>query len=191
MRRFTTSLKIGLMSLAVAMFVGCGSQQPASPPAGDTAADEHAHEGEDAHAHGDEHDHSHEGPHGGHVVEIGSPNHHAEVLHDTATHTVYVYVLDSAAATNVPVAVEAVTINAMADGKPQQFTLAANSMEGEAAGSTSRFELVDEGLCDGLAGGWDPHSSTARLSITIDGKPYVGDIELHEEGEEHAHDHAE
>ena len=162
-----------LMLVAIAGLAGC-AEKPAAESAGGAAADDHGHA----------HDHDHQGPHGGHVIELGADNFHAELTHDDATHTVGVYVLDGTAAATAPVAAEAVTINVAADGRPQQFTLGAKPLADDPAGKTSYFELVDETLCDGLAGDWDPHAATARLSITIDGTPYVGEIELGE----HEHD---
>ena len=109
-----------------------------------------------------------------------------------ATPTVGVYLLDGSAAANAPVEAEAVTINVVVESQPRQYTLAAKPLSDDPAGKASYFELIDETLCDGLCGGWDPQVASARLNITIDGTPYVGDVELgeheHEEEQGHAHE---
>src|SRR5262245_51501067 len=138
--RFTTNwAKLVVFGAAVVGFGGCSSSPPEAPPAA-TVTDEHDHEHADDHGH--DHEHGHEGPHGGHIVELGTENYHAELTHDDATHGVGVYVLDGAAKANAPVAVEWVTINAVAGGPPMQFSLPAKALADDPAGKASYFELV-------------------------------------------------
>ena len=70
---------------------GC---QPAATPPAPTAPAASAHEH-------DEHAHAHEGPHHGSIVELGNEEYHAEIVHDDATGTVTVYLLDSSAKKSV------------------------------------------------------------------------------------------
>jgi hypothetical protein len=162
-----TLLLIGALTIAV--MVGCGGDQDkkAADKEGKTA--EHA-------------EHPHEGPHGGLLVEIGKEEYHVEVCHSDKTHAVTVYVLDSTAKKVVPIAEKQITINLIADGKPTQFDLPAKPMDGEPAGQSSRFELVDKTLTESHGA----ETAKARVKLSIGGQEYTGFIEAHEEGE---HDH--
>ena len=126
---------------------------------------------------GDGHPHPSAGPHGGHLIELGNEEYHAELLHDDATDKVTIYILDAAAKKAVSVAQDAVSINALIDGKPRIFKLKAVSAVN---GLASQFELVSEELHEAIE---DPETTKAKLNVTIDGKPFAGMIEHHD------HDH--
>jgi hypothetical protein len=159
---------------------GCGQRASESAGAG----------GEHAAAHDDHaHDHGHEGPHGGHIVELGTEEHHAELTHDDEAHRIGIYLLGSDAKTAAPIDAESVTINVSVDGQPSQYVLSAVAQPGEPAGKASYFELVSEPLCAVVCGESEGAKSHARLSLTISGKPYVGLIKT--EAHEHDHNHAE
>lgn len=123
------------------------------------------------------HAHPAEGPHHGTLVELGNDEYHAEVTHDA--NSVTIYVLDSSAKQAVPIDASEVIINVVHGGKPEQFKLAANPDAGDPAGRSSRFTLADAELVGHL----DEESAAPRLSLTIDGTPYRGEIK-------HDHDHA-
>jgi ABC-type nickel/cobalt efflux system permease component RcnA len=171
-------LRISLI-LVLSAFVGlsgCGGSRTA----------EHSDETEHEHAH------SHEGVHGGQVIELGDEKYHAELVHDDATHKVGVYLLDGTAKVAAPIDAPSITINCCSVGdQPDQYKLEPMAQPGDPPGTASYFELTSEELCDGI----DTAGAVARLSITIDGKPYSGDIETHahdhdhEHGDEHDHDH--
>lgn len=162
------SLNKWLAFAALGLFAGCG--ETAAPP----KVAEHAEEGE----HG--HDHA-EGPHNGQIIELGDDEYHAELLHDDATHTVTIYLLDAEAKKSVTSAEQELTVNVVADGKPAQYTLAANPQTEDPSGESSRFSATDEALCKAL----DAEGATGRLSVTIAGKPYSGKFDH----AEHEHDH--
>lgn len=126
----------------------------------------------------DDHGHAHpsEGPHHGALVELGSEEYHAEIVHGEEGR-VTVYVLDSGAKQAVPIDAAEVTINLSRKGEAEQFTLPASPDEGDPADKASRFTLKDEHLAEDL----DAEGATAKLVITINGKQYVAKIE---------HDHA-
>ena len=91
-------MKIFAMTLLFAAsltLVGCGSstQAPKSSP----QAEHEDHEGHDhdAHPH-DDHAHPSEGPHHGSLIELGNEDYHGELVHDHATGSVTIYLLDSA-----------------------------------------------------------------------------------------------
>lgn len=126
-------------------------------------------------------DHHHEGPHGGHVIDLGNGAYHAELTHDDATKSVAIYLLDANLKKPVTTAEKEITINLTVDGKPQQYTLPAAPQADDPEGQSSRFELKDDKLVDA----WDAPKSTGRVTVNIGGKPYTGDIDAHE----HDHDH--
>jgi hypothetical protein len=183
MRNLYSTTRSLIVLVAIAGFNGCG-KKPAAPEAGDGHADEHGHD------HG-AHDHAAEGPHGGHIIELGTEDHHAELTHDEASHKVGVYLLGGDAKTAAPIEAASVIINVAVDGTPTQYTLPAAPQQGESAGKASYFELVSEPLCKIVCGESESKNTTARLSITIDNKPYVGIIETqpheHEHGPGEAH----
>lgn len=153
--------------LALALLVsGCGSNNPAPPKAG-----------------GATHDHPTEGPHKGHLIELGSEEFHAELTHDDATKTITVYLLGSDAKTAAFSSDAEIALNLVVAGEPLQAKLTAAPQEGEAADKCSRYTLVDEKVLEAL----ENPKTTGRLNVTIAGKSYSGSLELGEHG--HAHDH--
>ncbi len=151
--------------VAVALLVtGCGSNNPA-PPKGETG----------------HHDHPTEGPHKGHLIELGSEEFHAELTHDDASKTITVYLLGSDAKTAAMSSEPEIALNLVVAGEPLQAKLVAAPMEGEAADKCSRYTLVDEKVLAAL----ENPKTTGRLNVTIAGKSYSGNVELGDHG--HAH----
>ncbi len=126
----------------------------------------------------DEHAHPTEGPHGGGLVELGNEEYHAEIIHDEATHTVTVYLLDSAAKKLVPIYATQILVNLSHDGKAEQFALKATPQSSDPTGKSSRFASTEEELADDL----DHEDIKAQLAVEIGGKQYRGEIH-------HDHDH--
>jgi hypothetical protein len=166
-----------VMVFAMAMFTtGCGSK-PKPPAVVGPAAHDHS-----GHDHGHHHEHA-TGPNGGHIVELGEEQYHAEWLHDDATGKVTIILLDGEMKKEVPTAAEAATITVtIGDGEPKVYSLpAVVAAEPATEGSgTSRFELIEPALITALTIG---EGATAVLSIEIEGQPYSAKIE------HHAHDH--
>lgn len=134
----------------------------------------------DAHA---EHAHAEHGPHNGELIELGKEEYHAELLHDDAAEKVTVYLLDKDAKKAVAISDKEIILNLVAAGMPQQFKLAAVPQSDDAAGQSSRFELTDAKLCDGVC----IKGNKARLNVSIQGTPYTGEYTV---TDEHDHDHA-
>ncbi len=133
----------------------------------------------------DVHAHPTEGPHHGVLVELGKEDFHAEVVH--TKDAVTVYILDSAAEKPVPVDATEILINVLHDGKPEQFKLAAAPDAGDSDGKCSRFTLADTDLVSHI----DDAASQPKLSLTVSGKSYRGEIKHDHAGHDHAgHDHA-
>ena len=160
-----------LSALALSLMCGCESKPQSAATAGKN----------DAHA-TDEHAHPEEGPHHGALVELGTEEYHAEVVH--TTDSVTVYILDSHAKAAVPVDAPELVINVVHDGKPEQFKLAAAPEAGDGEGKTSRFTITDAELAAHI----DDHDAHPKLSITIGGKPYRGDVP-HDHDHDHPHAH--
>ncbi len=195
------SISFCLMAILSFSLAGCGADasKSSSDGSGDASSAADGHDDHDGHDHSDddghdhaagEHQHPTEGPHGGHLIELGDEEYHAELLHDEATHKVAIHVLDGAGKKAVAIPATEITVQLFQDGKFVKYALKAVQASG---GSASQFELVDAALCDALC---DGDATKGRLQVTIDGKPYTGVIEheRHEghdhEGDEHAgHDH--
>ena len=157
MMRFVGAVFVaGMMA---ALISGCGtSQSPPPQNGGGGNAEVHSHE---------------TGPHGGHLVELGDEEFHAEWLHDDNTGLVTLYILDGKATEPVqagPVRID-VKIGAAAD---QHEMNAVGSTTGEAA---AQFEVIDKSLIEALkmAG----HGAEATLTVEIEGKSYTGVFEHH------------
>lgn len=166
-----------LVGLCMIGLGGCGGQSGAEK--------EHA---EAEHAH-DEHAHEVEGPHGGHIIELGSEKLHAELTHDEATHKVSVYILGSDVKTAAPIAAKEVNINIAEDGKASQFVLPAVPQAGESDGKPTYFELVSEPLCKIVCGESEAKNVRASLSFRDGEDPFVGIIETAPHEHEHEHEH--
>lgn len=187
---FLSLCATAVLAVSVSL-VGCGADstetpEGSSPPlASETGHDDHA-----EHDHGEHAGHAHptEGPHGGHLIELGNEEYHAELLHDENTHTVTIHLLDGPAKQTVAVPLTEIALQLFQDGQFVKYTLKPVSAPGDPAGAASQFELVDEVLCDALC---HEDETRGRLQITIDGKPYAGTIEhtSHEGHDHEGHEH--
>lgn len=126
--------------------------------------------------------HPEEGPHHGHLIELGEDEYHAELAHDDKTKTVTVYLLDKEAKAAVAIPDKEIVLNLMVDGKPLQAKLAANPQEGDPEGEASRFTITDETVLEAH----DAPKTTGRLRVTIAGKEYNGVVE-HKAHADHKH----
>jgi hypothetical protein len=166
------SLTAGLILCAA----GCNGTQPATNSP--TAGEEHGHEGHD-HAH--DHSHAH-GLHGGHIIEIGEEEYHAEWTHDDSG-KVTVYILDAEMKKEVPIEAEEITIDTVVAGQTNSFQLAAVDRTAGDMPKASKFEIVDQkllGVLESLSEG-----VTATLKMTINGKPYEAKITHDDHGHKH------
>lgn len=168
-------LSLNLFTLALAAttfgFAGCNDAsttvETAPPPATVDGQDDHA-----------GHAHPSEGPHQGSLIELGNEEYHAELVHDEATGSVTIYVLNAAATSQVPIDATEIMINLKHDGKPKQFKLAAAADAGDPQGKSSRFVSTDVELGKHL----DEEAADPKLVLTINGKSFRGAIT-------HDHDH--
>lgn len=167
--------------LAAILFFGCGS--PASDPAGaggNGVSSAPALPPDSVDLGHDDHDHPSEGPHHGHLIELGDEEYHVEFVHDEKAGTVTIYILDGAAKEAVPIEATEIAINLKHAGKGEQFKLAASPDQGDPEGKSSRFVSNDEKLGEDL----EHEDAEAQLVLKINGKSYRGKIE-------HDHDHGD
>jgi hypothetical protein len=130
--------------------------------------------------------HPTEGPHGGHLIELGNEEYHAELLHDENTHAVTIHLLDGPGKQPLAIPQTEIALQLFQDGKFVKYALKAIQGPGDAAGAASRFEIVDATLCDALG---HEDETRGRLQVTIDGKPYTGTIEHSSHGDHEGHEH--
>ncbi len=168
--------------LTTLSFLAAGCQ-PAAPPASTSGGPVTTPPPATVEAGHDDHGHASEGPHHGVIVEFGNEEYHAEVVHDDATGTVTVYLLDSSAKKAATTTATEAVINLKHGDTAEQFKLAAQPEDGNPEGQTSRFSLTDKELVEHL----DEAASAAKLNITIGDTPYSGAIPA---GDHAGHDHA-
>lgn len=171
------------LALALGLLSGCKSEtdKPAAPVKDGAHAD---------HDHDHDHGHHHEpGPHDGEVFPLGKDDYHVELV-ETSDDILTVYILDHEVEQEVPVSEDAVSLNIMIDGAPQQFALTAVQPKN---GMASQFTLEDAAAAQGV----HTEGSKAKLTVDIAGKQYVADLDHHHDhdhdhgDEEHDHDHGD
>jgi hypothetical protein len=183
MNRYPTSIAMLLLTTVAAALVGCGDSPTkqsvssqgavtAGPPATVEVAHDHAHPTE--------------GPHGGSLIELGSEEYHAELVHDDAAETVTIYLLDSAAKELVPIEATELKVNLSHEGQAEQFALIASPQKSDTAGKSSRFVSTSAEVCEELC----HEHAEGQLVVAINGKQYRGDFQHDHEGHDHAdHEH--
>ena len=184
MARFS-SVAVGLAALAVMIWAsGCSvkmsSTTSTSSGTGSSKTADKGHAHEKGHDH--YHDHAHHGPNGGHIVEIGEEEYHAEWTHDESTGLVTIFILDKDMKKEVPIEAAEIEIATKVAEAEKTYKLAAtNASEGDNP-TASRFALEDKALLTALevAG---TNGTEATLNLTIAGKPYAAKFE------QHSHDH--
>ncbi|NUQ61927.1 MAG: hypothetical protein HUU20_05540 [Pirellulales bacterium] len=161
--------------------VGCGGNGASAPTARPVAG-----AGHDEHDHASEAEHVHptEGPHGGHLIELGEEEYHAELLHDEATHTVTVHILDAAGKAPVPIPQDAVILQLFLDGKFVDYALKPVREAGTAG--ASEFAVQSEPATDTLL---HAEKLQGRLRVTIGDRQYTGVIQ-HTSHAHEGHEHA-
>lgn len=171
---WTQSARAVTVFALVLGLAGCADEAVEQMPPADVhgAADEHGH----ATAHPTE------GPRGGHLIELGDEQYHVELLHDEASHTVTVHLLDAAGKEPVATDQPQIVLQLFQDGQFVDYALAA--VPGNAGGA-SEFRLVDEKLVDALL-----HSPEVRgrMRVTIGGNEFTGMIDHDAHADGHSHE---
>jgi hypothetical protein len=170
----------GMSAWSLLMIAGCKPLESSSSPI-PTAETQPVTTGDD---HGHDHGHGHDdkGPHGGHVVEIGQEQLHAEWTHDDTSGAVVVYLLDSSAKSDATISAETILITTkIGESKKQTYVLSAVSQED---GQSSRFALSDLAMVEALKAVGPGVEAT--IVVNVDGEELVGKFEPHAHG---GHDH--
>ncbi|ADG66515.1 hypothetical protein Plim_0668 [Planctopirus limnophila DSM 3776] len=173
--RFIPVICLAGLGLAGSLMAGCGGEPSSAKQTTTSATPAKPH---DDHGHA----HSAEGPHHGQLVELGNDEYHAEVVHDDEAGTVTIYLLDGSAKNSVPIEATDVIVNVSLEGKAEQFKLPATPDTNDPAGKSSKFVSQDKVLCEKL----DAHGVSAKLVVTVDGKPFSGKLA---HSHDHGHDH--
>ena len=134
--------------------------KPAAKPAAKPSADPGSGHSHDHHSHD-------AGPHEGTISDWGGGKYHVEFTVDHDKKETIVYVLDGDA--NTPVAVKAGTVLLSIADPKFQVELKAKPLEGEAAGSSSRFVGTHDSL--GIV-----KEFQGTISAEVDGTPYVAEF---------------
>jgi len=122
--------------------------------------------------------HSHEeGPHGGHLVELGEEEYHAEVVFDPKATKITIYILDSSAKKPAPIDAKEVRLELAIGGQPKPFAAKAVADKGDPANQSSRFEIADNS--DIKANIKDEEDLKGSVTAAIGAKTYSGKI-VHE-----------
>lgn len=125
-------------------------------------------------------EHAHKGPHKGDLVELGSEEYHAEIVHDEKAGSVTIYLLGSDAKTEVATEAKEIAVNAKVGGKGVQIKIKPTPQKNDKSGMSSKFTSKSKELIDLL----EDHDAKLTLSVVIGGKPFNGKIE-------HEHEHEE
>lgn len=176
----TSAIVVALVGLA-----GCNSSTPPSSPPPVYPTHVADHEGHD-HGHSHDHGHAEEGPNGGHLIELGNEEYHAEWVHDDDSGKLTVYILDAEAKKVVPISASTVTIEKKIGDKADKYELLAVGRT-EADPKTAQFQITDKPLVEALKSAGQ--GVEANLSVDIDGKPFQGKFEHQEHDHHHAHKH--
>ena len=129
-----------------------------------------------------DHGGEHQGPHGGHIIELGrNHEYHAELVENEEAGTVMVYILDKNMK-ELGIDQASIMMNLLVDGQAKSFELTAAE---PTAGIASMFGMTDKTLFEAL----HDHEASGKLRVTINGSPYTGDVEHHHHGDDHGHKH--
>jgi hypothetical protein len=149
-----------LLSLTLVVALGCGSNDPARVPTGKPTPSPSEPATEAAHVHAP-------GPHGGKVIDWGGGKYHVEFTVDHDKKQAVIYVLGSDEKTPTPIKAEMMTITI--DDPAAEIEAAAQPLEGETDGLSSRFV----GAHDALGAAKEYAGSISGL---VDGIPYTGEF---------------
>lgn len=152
-----------VVCLAALMIVGCNDSSDTSSQQPTTPADPHA-----------GHDHSSLGPHGGHVLELGEEDYHAEWRFNDNNGKVTVYLLDAEAKKAVTTTATTISIQITFNDTTNDYELSAIKQSDEDPPTTSEFESFDPQpqmieLLKAVGHGVD-----ATLKVVIGDKEYSG-----------------
>ena len=162
--------KVLISSLCLMLLTGCQSNDDKTQNYGEANQSQKQ---EHNHDHAD-HDHGHgKGPNGGHLLELGEEEYHAEFVFDPKTKKTTLYISGKDYHKPQPINAEEVFLELKVGEEIAEVPFTAAPLEGEKDGTSSRFELPGDQLPDGIAGE-DEFNGTVH--ITIGEKEYSAEI---------------
>ena len=160
----------------------CGGLAAGCQPAADTRTFTET----DDVTHPEEHVHEHaHGPHGGHVVELGGEDYHAELTFDAATRKLAVYLLASDLKTPLPSEAPTASVRLKVGDAAQEVVLAAQPQTGDGDGKSSLFQQQEGTLPESIQ---DAEGLEGEIVVSIGGTQYRGPI-THDHGDHEGHAH--
>jgi hypothetical protein len=118
------------------------------------------------------------GPHGGHVIDLGTIDNSAELVFSPADPIVGVYMLGADASKDAAIDAKSISLHASVDGKLSEYELHAVRQSDDAPNKCSYFELQNEQLYEIATGNSSsPGDTRLRLSLKIDGLPFAGEVD--------------
>jgi hypothetical protein len=156
-------LLVGCVGLALGAGCNSGNQAYHEVPKGARVKDQ-------------PHEHEH-GPHGGHLVELGEEEYHAEVVFDPKSSKITLYVLDSSAKKSAPIDAKEIKLELTIGGQPKSFAAKPVADKDDPPNKSSRFEVADNPEIK--ANIKDEEDLKGGVTVAIGGKTYSGKI-VHE-----------
>ena len=150
-----------VVCLAALIAAGCNNSSDTNTQKPDEAIDPHA-----------GHDHGSLGPHGGHLLELGEEDYHAEWRFNDDSGKVTIYLLDAEAKKAVTTTAKEISVKVTHGENVSDYQLPAINQSDDDPPTASEFELVDTVMLELLKG--VGHGIDASLTVTIDDKQYSG-----------------
>jgi hypothetical protein len=165
-----------LIAIAVGISGGCdsGAGKPSGGTGKATKKDDHGHD----HDHDHDHDHAHaaQGPHKGHIIELGEEEYHAEWTHDDESGLVAIYILDKEMKKEVAIESKQVEIKTKIGDAEKMYQLDAEYPAEGDMNKTAKFVLEDKSLITALLAA-GKEGATATLNVEIEGKKFSAAID--------------
>ena len=112
------------------------------------------------------------------MIELGRDHlYHAELVENVEEGSLVIYILDGKMEA-LPIEAESITLNLVVDGQAKTYQLPAAQAQG---GKSSQFRSANSEPFEAM----HVHKATGRLSVTIDGKPWTGSVELDHDAHTH------
>lgn len=156
-------LTLTIVCLALLLMTGCSSSSDTGNQKATEPADPHA-----------GHDHSSLGPHGGHILELGNEDYHAEWRFDNNSGKVTIYLLDAAVKKAVTTTATSISVQVTEGDNVRDYELPAINQSEDDPPTTSEFESDDSSAELGVFLKGVGHGIDATLKVTIGDKEYTG-----------------
>lgn len=169
-------LTFGVALTSLSILTGCNGSDD-----GDYHVPEGGHEVVD-----EPHDHGHDaGPHGGHLIELGEEEYHAEIVFDSETRKTTVYILGPDAESPHAITAGQIELHLHVGEQESEFMLSAAPLESDGEGKSSRFELPADKMPESIK---DEEDFEGEVHLKIGEKEYTGKVAHDHDGDHGKHD---